>query len=375
MPKKTRQANISIQGDKQHLTLTIKGQLDIHSTAIVWASCFEQIDKYQPNKLTIDTQALKYCDSAGINLLISLQKHQYAAKKGCQIVNLEPKLKKILTTLSKTTNPKKQYSNNNHWLIRLGKATYNITQRVNENISFTGEVIYYLAKTLCNPKKMRWQDTWRLLETTGPNALPIVALIGFLIGMIMAFQGVIALEKFGAKLYVPNFVGITLLRELAPLLTAIMVIGRSASAFAAELGSMQLNQEVDALHTMGIDVTPFLVIPRVFASMIMLPLLTIFMIIFGLIGCGVVSHMLGISVPLYLTQLSSALTMQDFLGGMFKAWVFGIVIASIGCMHGLRTKGGAIGVGNSTTQTVVSGIIMIAVLDGLFSIVFYVLNL
>jgi len=191
----------------------------------------------------------------------------------------------------------------------------------------------------------------------------------------MAFQGTIPLEKFGAKMYVPNFVGVTLLRELAPLLTAIIVIGRSSSAFAAELGSMKINQEIDALQTMGIDAVPFLVIPRVLAAMLVMPLLNIFMILFGLIGCGMVTASFGMSAQLYINQLTSALTIQDFGNGLIKSAIFGLVIAAIGCMHGLRTRGGAISVGKATTRTVVSGIVMVIIIDGLYSLIAFVLKI
>ncbi len=370
--------NLYIQGDQQHTTFALHGKLNIHTTAKIWQQCFDYLNQTQPKKLTIDLAELDYCDGSGVNLINALQKTQNNNLRSCDIIHANEKILQLLTVFSEQTQLQQHNESTQppqNYLIRIGQEISSLTFYFKQNITFTGEIIYYLVKTICHPAKLRWKDVWYLLETTGPNALPIIALLGFLIGMIMGFQGAIALEKFGAKMFVPNFVGVTLLRELAPLLTAIMVIGRSASAFAAELGSMRLNQEVDALHTMGIDVIQFLVIPRVLACTIMLPILNIFTIVFGLVGCGFVTKLLGISIPLYLTQLTSALTITDFLGGMFKCILFGLIVASIGCMHGLRTRGGAMAVGHATTQTVVSGIVMLTIVDGIFSVLFYTLNL
>ena len=229
-------------------------------------------------------------------------------------------------------------------------------------------------KTTFHPRRVRWKDTLLIAEAVGVNALPIVALVGFLMGLIMAFQAAIPLGRFGAQLYVANLIGLSVLRELGPLMTAIVVAGRSGSAFAAELGTMKVREEIDALITMGLDPVRFLVVTRVIAAVLMTPLLTIFANLVGLIGGSVVLLSLGFSLTTFYHQVQSSVTYGSLVGGLVKSFVFGILVAGIGCLRGLQTKTGATAVGESTTRAVVSGIILITITDGIFSVVYYYLG-
>jgi phospholipid/cholesterol/gamma-HCH transport system permease protein len=215
---------------------------------------------------------------------------------------------------------------------------------------------------------------WHIAELAGVNALPIVALIGFLLGLIMAFQSAIPMRQFGADIFVANLIGLSMLRELGPLVTAILLAGRSGSAFAAELGTMKFREEIDALSTMGLDSVRFLVVPRLLAAVTMTPLLTIFANLFGLIGGAVVMVSLGYPLVTYGNQLLSAVHIRDLVSGLSKSLVFGMVVAGVGCLRGLQTMTGASAVGESTTRAVVSGIILIAIVDGVFAVVFYCLG-
>ena len=186
-------------------------------------------------------------------------------------------------------------------------------------------------------------------------------------GLIMAFQAAIPLRQFGAELFVANLIGLSMLRELGPLMTAIILAGRSGSAFAAELGTMKVREEIDALKTMGLDPVRFLVVSRVVAAVFMTPLLTIFADLLGLIGGSVVMLSLGFPLITYFHQVQYAVTYGSLVGGLVKAFVFGILVAGIGCLRGLQTQTGATAVGESTTRAVVSGIILITITDGIFS--------
>ena len=205
--------------------------------------------------------------------------------------------------------------------------------------------------------------------------MPIITLIGFLMGLILAFQATIPLKRFGAELFVAQLVSLSLLRELGPLMTAVILAGRSASAFAAELGTMKINEEINALNTMGIDPVKFLVLPRAIAAVLMSPFLCIYFIVIGLVGGGVVVMSLGFSLGTYLSQIRASVTYLDLIGGLFKSFVFGILVIGIGCLRGLQTTSGASAVGDSTTRAVVSGIILIAIADGIFSLVYYALGI
>jgi phospholipid/cholesterol/gamma-HCH transport system permease protein len=206
------------------------------------------------------------------------------------------------------------------------------------------------------------------------DALPIVALISFIVGLVMAFQAAVPMRMFGAELYVANLIGIAMVRELGPLMTAIVLAGRSASAFAAEIGTMRINEEIDALTVMGLDPVRFLIVPRVIAATLITPLLTIFSNLVGILGGALVITSMGYPIVSYYNQIASFVEWNDFAGGMVKCFVFGILIATAGCIRGYQTLSGPSAVGISTTRAVVTGIILIAVFDGIFSIVYYVLG-
>ncbi|HAQ98732.1 MAG TPA: ABC transporter permease, partial [Verrucomicrobiales bacterium] len=228
---------------------------------------------------------------------------------------------------------------------------------------------------LKHPSTIRWKDMLLTIERAGVNALPIVCLVCFLMGLIMAFQSAIPLKQFAAELFIADLVSVAMLRELGPLMTAILLAGRSGSAFAAEIGTMKVNEEVNALQTMGIDPVRFLAIPRIIASVIVTPLLALFANFMGLVGGWVVYIGLGFPTIIYINQIKSAVTLTDLWGGLFKAGVFGLLVAGIGCFRGMQTSMGASAVGQSTTRAVVSGIVLIVMADGLFSVIYYILGL
>ncbi len=213
------------------------------------------------------------------------------------------------------------------------------------------------------------------VEQAGVDAFPIIALIGILLGLILAFQSAMPMRRFGADIFVADLLGLAMLREMGPLITAIILAGRSGSAFAAELGTMKVREEIDALSTMGLEPVRFLVLPRVLAAVAVTPLLTMFANLFGLIGGAVVMRSLGFPLVTYINQILSAVTITDLAGGLVKSLVYGIVVAAIGCLRGLQTASGASAVGQSTTSAVVSGIVLIAIVDGVFAVLFYSLGL
>jgi phospholipid/cholesterol/gamma-HCH transport system permease protein len=238
-----------------------------------------------------------------------------------------------------------------------------------------GELIVALIYAAGNPRRVRWKDAFLIAETAGVNALPIIALICFLIGLIMAFQSAIPMREFGAEIYVSDLIALSMLRELGPLMTAIIMAGRTSSAFAAELGTMKVNEEIDALTTMGLNPVRFLVVTRVIATLVMMPLLTIFANLLGIIGGSVVLLSLGYPLITYLDRVMTAANYVDLLGGLLKSLAFGLIVAGIGCLRGLKTTTGASAVGDSTTRAVVSAIILIVLTDGVFSVVYFYIGI
>ncbi|MDH4044714.1 MAG: ABC transporter permease [Gemmatimonadota bacterium] len=240
---------------------------------------------------------------------------------------------------------------------------------------FLGEVMLSMGRWIRRRARFRPVDLVIQVQQAGIEALPVVTLVNFLLGLILAFVGAIQLEMFGASIYVANLVGIAMVRDMAALMTAIVMAGRSGASYAAQIGTMQVNQEVDALETLGISPVDFLVLPRVMALMLMVPLLTLYADVVGVIGGAAVGlGMLHISPVAYYQQTLSALNVGHLLGGLMKAATYGVLVALAGCYQGLHASRSSAGVGEAATTAVVRGIVSIIVACGLFAFLFYVLG-
>jgi phospholipid/cholesterol/gamma-HCH transport system permease protein len=243
-------------------------------------------------------------------------------------------------------------------------------------VQYVGTIVLAMLLSLRSPGKIRWGEVATLIRRTGADALPIVALLSFLVGLVTAFSAAIQLRQFGANIFIADMVGIGMTRELGPLLAAILMTGRSGSAFAAEIGTMRISDELDALAVMRIDPLDFLVMPRLFAVMLTLPLLALFADLAGILGGALIGvTRLGLTAEAFANQLGKAVDLWDVFSGVLKAFVFGILVAGVGCYRGLLTRGGALGVGRSTTAAVVAGIFLIIVADSVFVVLFHYLGL
>lgn len=358
------------------LILSIHGALDTASTGQAWRDAVHLLSQHQPKRLIIDASRLTYCDGAGAALLLELRRRQQTRRQAYEIQSLDPSYHALLQLYERAeTDWAGPLPPSESALEQIGRATAAIWDDVVVLIVFVGHLCAALARAALHPRVVRWKDALLTAELAGVNALPIICLLGFLLGLIMAFQSAIPMRQFGAEIYVANLIGLSMLRELGPLLTAIILAGRSGSAFAAELGTMKVSEELDALTTMGLEPVRFLVVPRVIAAVAMTPLLAVFAALLGLIGGAVVMLSLGFPLVTYIIQIKSAVTIGDLIGGVGKSFVFGIVVAAIGCLRGLQTKSGAGAVGEATTRAVVSGLVLITVVDGIFAVVFYSLGI
>lgn len=357
-------------------TLTVAGRLDSTSTGKIWRAAIEAVQHTKVPIIALDASRVDYCDISGIALLVRMRQEEERAGGKLEIHGLRPEFQDLLDSWGGvdprrlTSLPTRQGS----FIEEIGQAVFEICKDIYTLISFVGEMAAALVSAACHPRRVRWMDTLVIAQAVGVRALPIVALIGFLMGLIMAFQAAIPLGRFGAQVYVANLIGLSILREMGPLMTAIVVAGRSGSAFAAELGTMKVREEIDALLTMGLDPVRFLVVTRVIAAVVMTPLLTIFADAVGLLGGAVVLRSLGYSWITFYHQVQSAVRYGSLVGGLAKSFVFGILVAGIGTQRGLETGTGARAVGESATSAVVSGIILIVIADGVFSVVYYYLG-
>ena len=244
-----------------------------------------------------------------------------------------------------------------------------------KQVTFIGEMVTALGSALLRPREIRWSDAIRVAEEAGVNALPIISLMGFLIGLILAFQSATQLRIVGAEVFVADLVAVSVIRELGPLMTAILLAGRSGAAFAAEIGTMKVNEEVDALTTMGLRPMRFLVVPRILAGFLMAPLLTIYFDLVALVGAAVVVGSFGHGLVTFTHHVHNALTLTMFACGMIKTFAFGLIIAGVGCQRGLDTGTGAVAVGLSTTRSVVAGILLTILADGVFAGIYFGLGI
>ena len=261
------------------------------------------------------------------------------------------------------------------FLVRLGRGAIELGRGQRRLVSFTGEAALALASVVRHPRQLRVRDTIAIAERAGIGALPIVIGVGFLLGLILAFQGAIPMRRFAAEIFVADLLGLSMLRELGPLMGAILLTARSGSAFAAEIGTMKVNEEIDALTTMGLEPVRFLVVPRVLAAMAVVPALAMATSLSGLLGGLLVYRSLGFPTVTFVNRIVDMVEPFDVIGGLMKAMVFGIIVAAVGCMRGIDTGQGAQAVGISTTSAVVSGIVGIAIADGMFAVMFYVLGI
>ena len=326
-----------------------------------------------PASITINLDNVSYFDDFGALVLFEL-KHMMSDPKGAfTIVDSNNRAKEILAQVhfdehEKCQPPKKKRSVN--LFVRLGESTLEEISNIKMLISFLGDLVMSLIYVCLHPKRLRLSDTITHMEKIGADALPIVALISFLIGLIIAFMSSIQLRQFGANIYVASLVALTMVSELGPIMTAIVVAGRSGSAIAAEIGTMKISEEVDALYTMGFDTTLFLAVPRVVAAIVVLPLLTLFADLFAIAGGLVVGvFMLGLTVSSYMAETLDILTLFEVNWGLFKSVIFAVLIAWVGCLRGFQARGGASAVGNAATSAVVSSIFLIILFDSIFAVI------
>jgi phospholipid/cholesterol/gamma-HCH transport system permease protein len=358
------------------LVMAIAGRLDSSTTGKIWRQATEALAAAKAPSVIVDAAEVDYCDGSGIALFAHLRNLQHKARAQLEIHGLRPEFEELLqeSELGDLGQLESQRRPKTNLTEELGRGVVGFWEDTRSLIGFVGELVSALGTAVIHPKSVRWRDVVRVAETAGVNALPIIVLVSFLMGVIMAFQGAISLRRFGADIFVANLVGLAMLRELGPLMTAIILAGRSGSAFAAELGTMKVREEIDALKTMGLDPVRFLVVTRVIAAVVMTPLLTVFADLLGLIGGALVMRSFGIPLITFYRQVQYQVTYGSFVGGLVKSFVFGILVAAIGCLRGLQTTTGASAVGESTTRAVVSGIVLIVITDGIFSVVFYYLN-
>lgn len=355
--------------------IRLAGRLDATTVPHLWEQTLGAHGADGSRPLLVDAHAVEYCDGSGLALLIELGRRQRSAGAAFELDGLATEFARQLpaaTRLAETGTPPAPRRSR---IEQIGKAAARTAADLKHLVSFVGELTLALLAAFRRPAKIRFKDAALAFEASGVDAVGIVGVVSFLMGLILAFQSAVPMKMFGAEIFVADLVALSMLRELGPLMTAIVLTGRTGSAFAAELGTMKVNEEIDALTTMGVDPVRFLVVPRVLAAVVATPLLAVFANFMGLVGGALVFLSLGFPLVTYIDEVLGILGMADLLTGLLKAFVFGVIVAAVGCLRGLQTGSGASAVGHSTTRAVVSGIFLIVLTDGAFSVIFYALDL
>ena len=357
----------------QEWVVALTGALDAESLPPIWARALAAVRQGGGAPLRLDAAGVTYCDGSGIAFLLDLQREGLRHGSRVTVTNLAPRFAELLGQFdhaglddeAQNAPPRRP-----RFIEQIGRSVLQLGADLRRQYRYVRRVILCLVYELRHPSVVRWKEVLSVAEEMGVNGLPVVTLIAFLMGVVLAYQSAVPMRQYGAQLFVANLIGLSMMRELAPLMTTIVLAGRTGAAFAAELGTMKVDEEIDALTTMALDPLRFLVVPRVIATVSMTPLLTIYAALVGLLGGGLV--MLTFDIPLitYFKQIVGVVSIGDFTGGLFKSAVFAFLVAAVGCGRGLEAQGGPRAVGQAATRAVVSTIVLIVVFDGVFAVIF-----
>jgi len=366
---------ISFEKKDKSLLINLTGEFGLKNLKFFSSEIKKTILNSNPEIITIDFSGISYIDSAAALAIIQIQRDAVNKKINALLINLTDDAKGIFSVIhgeALDLKPFKVKELKDNFFVQAGQASLKMANDFVNFVSFFGELLSAICYTIFHPKSMRVKDIFFYMQRAGVDGLPIVGLISMLIGLIIAFMSFLQFRQIGANIYVPSLVSFAMVKELGPIMTAILVAGRSGSAFAAEIGTMVVNEEVDALNTMGFDPIRFLAVPKVLATIIVVPILTIYSDFFGVIG-GLIVGVTGLDLTMhtYLTQSLKTVKVFDIVTSLIKAAVFAGLIAGIGCQRGFQVRSGAQDVGKYTTSAVVSAIFLIVVADSIFAVTFY----
>ena len=351
--------------------IAVAGELRIVDATAIWKALRAEL-AHSEGQVEVDLSRVTAIDGAIMSLVVEARRALGARGVACEIVGATEAMRALVhlyrgdEAIRPAPRPSREGA-----IARFGEATQQVARRVGRLVEFTGDLVASVATIVRRPATTTWRGLAALIERAGADGIPIVIVLDFLVGFVLAFQSTRQLKTYGATLYVADIVGVSMTRELAPLITAIIISGRSGAAYAAELGTMRVSEEIDALRTMGFQPMPYLVLPRIVALAIAAPILALVGDVAGVIGGLVVgASSLDVNPRAYLAELRTVLVASDIWTGLLKSFAFGIAIAFIGCQQGLATRGAASGVGRGTTATVVYCLFTLVIIDTIFTMVF-----
>jgi phospholipid/cholesterol/gamma-HCH transport system permease protein len=366
---------ISFKREDLNLFVDLSGEFGLKNLTAFTGDIKREISSQKVQNIAVDFSKVCYLDSAAALAFVQIEKEAGSQNITCLLVNLNDESKGIFSVIHEdalTRLPFKPEKNQEGLIQRIGQISLVLARDFVNFVTFIGDLLSALAHTLRHPRSLRGKDVLFYVQRAGVDGLPIVVMIGALMGLIMAFMSYLQFKQFGANIYVPTLVSFAMIKELGPIMTAILVAGRSGSAFAAEIGTMVVNEEVDALQTMGFDPIRFLAVPKVLACVIVVPILTIYADLAGILGGLIIGvTTLDLTFKTYITQSIKTIQVFDVVTSLIKAAVFAGLISAIGCQRGFQVRAGAQDVGKFTTSAVVAAIFLIVVADSIFAIMLY----
>ncbi|WP_397391228.1 MlaE family ABC transporter permease [Polynucleobacter sp.] len=367
------------QVDRDHARVSLSGAVNVYSLGGIWTdirqkqAAWLELGGGKSQTLIFDASKVSSLDGSAFAFLIDVEVAQKKAGGQFDIQGLDPKYQPLLHEFDPINKlfPAPVQKQKRNLVVSTGMAVQNLLDDARGLVTFTGHLSADLVWSIRHINQVRWGDFVNAAVEAGIAALPIVGLVAFLIGVILSFQAAIGMQQFGAVSFVGPLAALGIVREMGPLITAILLAGRSSAAFAAEIGTMTVNSEVDALVTGGLSPIRFLVVPRVLAGILVAPILTLFADIVSIFSSMLTMQIYGIPFINFYNGMLAAVGVEDVLSGLLKATLFGVVISAMGCLRGMQTGTGAAAVGISATRAVVSSIVMIVLVDGIFAYISY----
>ena len=369
---KTAHAHATLTGDV--LSVELSGDWSITAgTRPAWETV--RADR-QPKRVVLGSAGLGQWDSSLLLFLFETQQWCRITGAYYEAKGLPEKVRALLGQMSASHETSVPFDRTNNFVEYVGEATLDVWRKSRVYASFIGECVLGAVRLVKRPQKFRWADCIEEMQLCGAMALPIVGLVSFLVGVTLAYTGAVVLRQYGGDIYVADLIGLSMIREMGAMMTGVVLAGRTGAAFAATLGNMKANEEIDALETLGISAVDFLVLPRLLALGVMMPLLAIYANALGIIGGMVVSlKILKIPPAAYWVEMLTIVDLSDILVGLIKAVTFGFIVGLSGCLRGIEAERSAAGVGRAATSAVVTAILLIIVADAIYAVIFNILGL
>ena len=329
-----------------------------------------------PTRVRLRVEEVEKWDSSLLLFLFEAQQWCRSAGAYCEADALPEKIRTLLVQLAASHETSVPFDRSENFLTTVGVAAQAVVVKGRAILHFVGECVLGAQRLARQPRKFRWRDCLEEMQQCGAMALPIVSLVSLLVGITLAYTGSIVLRQYGGDIYIADLIGLSMVREMGAMMTAVVLAGRTGAAFAATLGNMKANEEIDALETLGIPAVQFLVLPRLIALAVMMPLLALYANALGIFGGLLVAYgLLGIPPSAFWVEMLTIVNLTDVATGVIKATAFGLIVGLSGCLRGLQSERSAAGVGRATTSAVVTAILLIIIADAIFAVVFNALGL